>query len=51
VVDGANQIMGKSGANQVPNVHNAVATAAGGSTQFFTVTVLGDDHTPRGIMQ
>jgi acetyl-CoA C-acetyltransferase len=51
VVDAANQIMGKAGANQVPNVHNAVATAAGGSTQFFTVAVLGDDHTPRGIIQ
>jgi acetyl-CoA C-acetyltransferase len=51
VVDAANQIMGKAGANQVPNVHNAVATAAGGSTQFFAVTVLGDDHNSRGIIQ
>ena len=51
VVDAANQIRGKSGENQVPNVHNAVATAAGGSTQFFTVTVLGDDHNPKGIQQ
>ena len=48
VVDAANQIMGKAGQNQLPNVHNAVATAAGGSTQFFTVTMLGDDYvTPR----
>jgi acetyl-CoA C-acetyltransferase len=46
VVDAANQIRGKSGQNQVKNVKNAVATAAGGSTQFFTVTVLGDDHAP-----
>jgi acetyl-CoA C-acetyltransferase len=44
VVDAANQIMGKSGVNQVKGVKNAVATAAGGSTQFFTVTVLGEDH-------
>lgn len=43
-VDAANQIMGKSGANQLKGVKNAVATAAGGSSQFFTVTVLGDDH-------
>jgi acetyl-CoA C-acetyltransferase len=48
IVDAANQIMGKAGQNQVPDVHNAVATAAGGSTQFFTVTVLGDDHVARG---
>jgi acetyl-CoA C-acetyltransferase len=46
VVDAADQIRGKSGQNQVKNVKNAVATAAGGSTQFFTVTVLGDDHAP-----
>jgi acetyl-CoA C-acetyltransferase len=51
VVDAANQIMGKAGQNQVPKVHNAVATAAGGSTQIFTVTVLGDDHRTKGIMQ
>ena len=44
IVDAANQIMGKAGQNQLPGVHNAVATAAGGSTQFFTVTMLGDDH-------
>jgi len=44
VVDAANQIMGKSGGIQVKGVKNAVATAAGGSTQFFTVTVLGEDH-------
>jgi len=43
--EAALQIMGEAGTNQVKNVHNAIATAAGGSTQFFTVTVLGDDHT------
>jgi acetyl-CoA C-acetyltransferase len=48
VVDAANQIRGLSGANQIKYVRNAVATAAGGSTQFFTVTVLGDDHVSRG---
>ena len=45
VIDAALQIMGEAGANQVPQVRNAVATAIGGSTQFFTCTVLGDDHT------
>jgi hypothetical protein len=29
---------------QVAGVHNALATAVGGSTQFFTCTVLGDDY-------
>ncbi len=43
-VDAASQIMGKAGQNQVKGVKNAVATAIGGSTQFFTVTMLGDDH-------
>ena len=51
VVDAANQILGKSGANQVKGVKNTVATAAGGSTQFFTVTVLGEDHTAKGAQQ
>jgi acetyl-CoA C-acetyltransferase len=50
VVDAANQIMGNAGANQLPEVRNAVATAAGGSTQFFTVTMLGDDHGSRGAV-
>jgi acetyl-CoA C-acetyltransferase len=44
VADAALQIMGEAGAMQVPGVHKAVATAIGGSTQFFTCTVLGDDH-------
>ena len=35
--------MGRAGANQVKDVHNALATAIGGSTQFFTVTMLGDE--------
>lgn len=42
--DAALQVMGEAGINQVKNVKNAVATAIGGSTQFFTCTVLGDDH-------
>jgi acetyl-CoA C-acetyltransferase len=48
-VDAANQITGKAGQNQLKGVRNAVATAAGGSTQFFTVTVLGDDHVAKGV--
>ncbi len=51
VVDAADQIRGKAGQNQIKGVHNAVATAAGGSTQFFTVTMLGDDHAPAGRVQ
>jgi acetyl-CoA C-acetyltransferase len=35
--------MGRAGAMQVPGVHNALATAIGGSTQFFTVTMLSDE--------
>lgn len=41
--EAARQVMGKSEAMQVKNVHNAVATAIGGSTQFFTVTMLSDE--------
>lgn len=41
--EAARQVMGRSQAMQVKNVHNALATAIGGSTQFFTVTVLGDE--------
>ncbi len=44
VAEAARQIMGEAGTNQVKDVHNAVAIAIGGSTQFFTVTMLGDDH-------
>jgi len=50
-IDAANQIMGKAGANQVKGVRNAVATAIGGSTQFFTVSMLGDDHVARKGLQ
>ena len=42
-IDAADQIMGKSGDIQVKGVHNAVATAIGGSTQFFTCSILGDE--------
>lgn len=44
VADAALQVMGDAGDMQIPNVRNAVATAIGGSTQFFTCTLLGDDH-------
>ena len=43
-IDAALQIMGKAGTNQVAGVRNAMATAIGGSTQFFTCTLLGADH-------
>lgn len=48
-IEAARQVMGSAGAMQVPRVRNAVATAIGGSTQFFTVTMLSDE--PRGSMQ
>lgn len=41
--EAARQVMNRAGAMQVPNVHNALATAIGGSTQFFTVTMLSDE--------
>jgi len=41
--EAARQVMGRAGDMQVPNVHNALATAIGGSTQFFTVTMLSDE--------
>jgi len=41
--EAARQVMGRAGAMQVPGVHNALATAIGGSTQFFTVTMLSDE--------
>jgi len=43
MADAALQVMGKAGAMQVPNVRRAVATAVGGSAQFFAVTVLGTE--------
>ncbi len=44
VADAAAQVMGTAGRQQVAGVRNALATAVGGSTQFFTSTLLGDDH-------
>ena len=46
-LEAARQVMGKSEAMQVKNTHNALATAIGGSTQFFTVTMLSDE--PRSV--
>ena len=43
VAEAARQVMQRAGAMQVPGVCNALATAAGGSSQFFTVTMLGDE--------
>ncbi|UTP38289.1 thiolase family protein [Phenylobacterium sp. LH3H17] len=42
-IEAAAQVMGRAGDNQVSGVHRALATAIGGSTQFFTCTVLSDD--------
>jgi len=47
VADAALQVMGCAGANQQPDVHNAVATSIGGSEQFLTCALLGDDHLGR----
>ena len=41
--EAARQVMGRSAAMQVKDVHNVVATAIGGSTQFFTVTLMSDE--------
>jgi acetyl-CoA C-acetyltransferase len=41
--EAARQVMGRSKDMQVKNVRNALATAIGGSTQFFTVTMLSDE--------
>jgi acetyl-CoA C-acetyltransferase len=43
-IDAANQIMGQAGDMQVRGVKNAIATAIGGSEQFFTCTVFSNDH-------
>jgi acetyl-CoA C-acetyltransferase len=43
-IEAANQVMGTAGQLQVADVHNSVATAAGGMAQFFNVTVFGDDQ-------
>lgn len=45
--EAARQVMGRAGAMQVKDVHNVVATAIGGSTQFFTVTMMSDE--PRHV--
>jgi acetyl-CoA C-acetyltransferase len=42
--DAAIQVMGLAGEMQAPNVRNSIATAIGGSEQFFTCTLFGDDH-------
>ncbi|MCW5611753.1 MAG: thiolase family protein [Rubrivivax sp.] len=47
VADAAQQIMGRAGAMQVPQVRNALATAAGGSAQFFACTLLSDEPRAR----
>lgn len=43
-IEAAVQVSGTAGTNQVTGVRNALATAIGGSTQFFTLTVFGNDH-------
>lgn len=45
-IDAANQVMGKAGPMQVPNVKTALSSAVGGIAQFFNCTVFGDE--PRG---
>ena len=42
-IDAANQVMDQAGPIQVPNVHNTVASAVGGITQFCNCTVFGDE--------
>jgi acetyl-CoA C-acetyltransferase len=46
VADAALQVMNRAGAMQVAGAKNVLATAIGGSTQFFTCTLLSDE--PRG---
>lgn len=43
VADAANQVMGKAGEIQVPDVTNAVASGVGGSYQFFAAMVLSKE--------
>jgi acetyl-CoA C-acetyltransferase len=43
VADAALQVMGRAGKMQVSNVRRALATAVGGSAQFFAVSVLGQE--------
>ncbi|MEQ9449363.1 MAG: thiolase family protein, partial [Rhodospirillaceae bacterium] len=42
--DAAKQIMGRAGEMQVKGAKRAIATAIGGSTQFFTVSAFSDDY-------
>jgi len=42
-IDAANQVMGIAGEMQIPNVRNALATASGGSAQFYNCTVFGSE--------
>lgn len=42
-IEAARQVMGTAGDMQVKNAHNVLATAIGGSTQFFTVTLMSDE--------
>ncbi|HMN15121.1 MAG TPA: thiolase family protein, partial [Bellilinea sp.] len=43
-IEASLQVMGRAGKHQINNVHNALATAIGGSAQFFTCTIFGDDY-------
>lgn len=43
IADAALQVMGRAADMQVKGVRNALATAAGGSTQFFACTLLSDE--------
>lgn len=43
-IEAANQVMQRAGDMQVSGVRNAVATAIGGSAQFYTASVFGADH-------
>ena len=42
-IDAANQVMGRAGAMQIAGVHNALATATGGTGQFCATTIFGDE--------
>jgi acetyl-CoA C-acetyltransferase len=42
--DAATQVMGTAGEMQVDNVRHAMATAIGGSQQFYTCTLFSADH-------
>jgi acetyl-CoA C-acetyltransferase len=43
VAEAALQVMGEAGEHQVPGVRRAVATGIGGTLQFHTCMILGDD--------